>query len=180
MKDTKIEDREPESWKDIKGYEGLYKISSWGNVKSFHRCKNGKILSTCFRNTYVSLQLNKNGKGKSWDIHKLVGLHFVLNPYKNPQINHKDGNKLNNYYKNLEWVTNKENSNHAFENGLHHNPRKKVYCPELKMSFLSLREVTRILNIDHQHISKCCRGIRKSAGKNPNDKKIKLTWKYID
>ena len=67
MKDTKIEDRKPEIWKDIKEYEGLYKISSWGNVKSFHKSKKGKILSTCLRNTYVSLQLSKNRKKKAKD-----------------------------------------------------------------------------------------------------------------
>jgi hypothetical protein len=180
MADTKIEDRKPEIWKDIKGYEGLYKISSWGNVKSFHRCKNGKILSTTFRNKYVNLQLSKNGKGKSCDIHRLVGLHFIPNPLNKSQINHKYGNKQNNYYEDLEWMTNQENSNHAFENNLHNKPRKKVYCPELNEEFLSLRKASKKLNIKHQHISECCRGKRKSTGRHPNNSNIKLTWKYIN
>jgi hypothetical protein len=180
MKDTKIEDRKPEIWKDIKEYEGLYKISSWGNVKSFHKSKKGKILSTCLRNTYVSLQLSKNRKKKNFDIHRLVGIHFIPNPFNKSQINHKNGNKENNYYEDLEWMTYEENIDHAFKNNLHNKPRKKVYCPELNEEFLSLRKASKKIGIKHQYISECCKGKRKSAGEHPNNKNIKLTWKYIN
>jgi len=178
MPDTKIKNRESETWKDVKGYEGLYQISSWGNVKSFHRYPEGVILKTSFRNKYANVWFSNNGKGKSYVIHRLVAIHFVDNFKNKPQVNHKYGNKLNNYWKDLEWMTNQENSDHAFENGLHNKPRKKVYCPELNSMFLSLRKAGNHANTRHQHISECCRGKRESAGKHPSDKKLKLTWQY--
>ena len=56
---------------------------------------------------------------------------------------------------------------------------KEVYCKELDKKFKSTHEVERILNIRHSNISACCNGKRKSAGKHPNDKSIKLTWEYL-
>ena len=67
---------------------------------------------------YLFVILQKNGHKKHFKVHRLVASHFVKNPNNNPIVNHIDGNKENNHYKNLEWVTYKENSLHAVNTGL--------------------------------------------------------------
>lgn len=118
-----------EIWKDIKGYESLYQISNLGRIMSKSRIikysngivKNhtGKILNVYMHNSgYYFISLRNKRIRKNHFIHRLVAAHFVANPNNKPQVNHKDGNKLNNYYKNLEWVTASENGKHAYKNGL--------------------------------------------------------------
>ena len=91
-------------------------------VKSFPRqgtAKNGKILKPVLqKNGYLTVSLNKNGKSKTVHIHRLVAETFLTNPDKLPEVNHKDGNKLNNCVENLEWCTSKENVQHSLEIGL--------------------------------------------------------------
>lgn len=69
-------------------------------------------------NGYEEVGLSKNKKRKTFLVHRLVASAFILNPKNLPEINHKDGNKQNNLYTNLEWVTSSENQIHAIENGL--------------------------------------------------------------
>ena len=117
-----------EIWKDIKGYEGLYQISNLGRVKSlikFHNTKNNvgyfskeHILKPGIRNEYFMVCLVKNHKKKSISIHRLVAENFIKNPHNKKQVNHIDGNKLNNKADNLEWCTNQENIIHSWVNGL--------------------------------------------------------------
>ena len=95
-----------ELWKDIPGYEGLYRISNFGRVKSLSRLKNNqystylikeKILK--LRKTkygYYEIKLNKNNIAKVFKVHRLVAEAFIPNPDNLPQINHIDGNKRNN------------------------------------------------------------------------------------
>ena len=96
-------------WKDIKGYEGLYKISNHGGVWSQYRQK----LLREIKNTtgYCKVGLTKNKKQKIFSVHRLVAINFVDNPLGKPCVNHIDENKTNNHYSNLEWCTHKENSN---------------------------------------------------------------------
>ena len=107
-----------EQWKDIEGYEGCYKISNSGRVKSFKHTKNGRILSPKFNGHYNQIRLCKDGECTMFSIHRLVATHFVDNPLNKEQVNHIDGNKTNNFYKNLEWVTHSENGLHAYETRL--------------------------------------------------------------
>ena len=126
-----------EIWKDIKEYEGLYQVSNLGRIKSLPR--NGtvqvvKILNPC-KDTYgyLRIKLSKNNKAKKYQVHRLVAQAFIPNPENKPQVNHLDGNKLNNYYKNLEWCTNGENQIHSYVLNpnrwnifKYNNPRKKI------------------------------------------------------
>jgi hypothetical protein len=71
-----------------------------------------------------------NNDRKYFLIHRLVAQTFIPNPENKPEVNHKDGNKHNCYYKNLEWVTPSENKQHAFDTGLKYPTakQKKCYC----------------------------------------------------
>ena len=103
-----------EIWKDIEGYEGLYKISNYGEVWSVR--KQGLLKKNDGEKNYYRVTLSKNKKKKQFNIHRLVATHFIDNPFKKPCVNHLDENKTNNHYSNLEWVTHKENSNWGTRN----------------------------------------------------------------
>lgn len=116
---------EEEIWKDIKGYEGLYQISSFGRVKSLERVTSqNKFLSEKLKIASLSVQgyfkvtLCKNGKCIQLYIHKLVAENFLDNPENKLQANHIDGIKINNHISNLEWVSPLENMTHARNLGL--------------------------------------------------------------
>lgn len=105
-----------EKWKWIKGFEGLYKISNKGRIKSYHKQEEGYIMSSKNSNWYESITLFKKGKSFYKRIHRLVAKEFIPNPKNKPQVNHKDMDKHNNCVENLEWVTASENSKHAAKN----------------------------------------------------------------
>lgn len=117
-----------ELWKDVKGYEGLYQVSNYGNVRSVtrkrevsekkrDRCYEAMVQGTerkkFVRGEYLTVVLSKNSKKSSFSVHRLVAEAFIPNPYNLPQVNHKDENKLNNNAENLEWVTAKQNMNYG-------------------------------------------------------------------
>lgn len=117
-----------EEWKDIKGYEGYYQVSSCGRVRSLERkivdnkCVRifkGTIIKQWIlkgkRTNYLCVSLSKNGFVKKYEVHRLVGEAFLPNTLNKPQINHKDCNGLNNNVSNLEWVTNSENAKYAYD-----------------------------------------------------------------
>lgn len=97
----------------INGYEGLYKISNTGNVYSFVR-KSVRILKPAQDGGgYPCVSLVKDSIHKTFKVHRLVASHFIgVNCEKN-HVNHIDGNKKNNHFTNLEWVTQKENNYHS-------------------------------------------------------------------
>lgn len=102
-----------EIWKDIIGYEGLYQISSFGNVKSFKNNKIRFLKPGMAGNGYLTVALSKLNKAKTFTIHQLVAINFLNHlPQKYVLIvNHKDLNKLNNNVNNLEIITARENLN---------------------------------------------------------------------
>jgi hypothetical protein len=119
-----------EIWKDIKGYEGFYQVSNLGRVRSLDRKRlgkngfikiyKGKILKGHVNNLgYVCYDLfDKNNIRKNIKGHFLVAFHFCKGYKKGLVVNHKDGNKVNNHYINLEWIEFIENVRHAFRNRL--------------------------------------------------------------
>ena len=112
-----------EEWRAIKGYEGIYEVSSDGRVRSVDRVifqgdkpRNIKgITMTGWNNGngYLVVTLMKKGKRKNHYVHRLVAEHFIKNPNNLPEVNHIDYNKSNNTLSNLEWVTSRENKLHS-------------------------------------------------------------------
>lgn len=106
------------------------------SLEDYEITKSGEVIN---KNTNRVLKPQLNGKGyyrvciggQLKFVHRLVAQKYVPNPNNKPQVNHKDGNKLNNCVDNLEWVDNKENIKHAVENGLHLSGEK---CPYSKLN----------------------------------------------
>jgi hypothetical protein len=143
---------EKEVWKDIAGYEGKYKISSLGRVRSLSRYRKSrgdllalikeKVLKPVDYFGYQKVTLRHNNESQNYRIHRLVATAFIPNVKNKPFINHKDGNKKNNSVDNLEWVTNQENISHAVKNGRHNlkgsrHPKSKLEEEEV----LKIREL---------------------------------------
>ncbi|WP_291632079.1 NUMOD4 domain-containing protein [Clostridium sp.] len=168
-----------EEWRDIKGYEGKYKISSYGKVKSLKH-KDEKLLKPSYdKDGYKQVILCNNGIGKKWFIHRLVAIHFLPNPNNLPQVNHKDEDKANNAVENLEWCTCKYNINYGTaKNKRAKSQGRQVLCITTGEIFYSIREAGRYYSISKSHISECCKGKLKSCGKHPITGE-KLVWKYL-
>jgi hypothetical protein len=106
-----------EIWKDIINYEGLYQISNLGLVKSLKRKSGGRNYNESFlkhllSNGYYKVSLSKNGKVKTFPIHRLIAIHFIDNPKNLKCVNHIDHNRLNNSLNNLEWTSYRENNSY--------------------------------------------------------------------
>lgn len=154
-----------EIWKDIKGYEGLYQVSNLGNVKSLHynHTNENRLLYKDTNKGYLRCII----KGKHYSIHRLVAQAFIPNPHNLSQVNHINGEKSDNRVENLEWVTAKENTNHALNTGLVEMYKIKMIdkktCKVIKKfkNIIELRENIKLKN--YGHIYECCKKERKTA-----------------
>ncbi len=166
-----------EIWKEINNYPGYF-ISSYGNVLSPGRYN--KIIlrhPAVFKSGYRFASLrNKNGK-KQIKVSRLVAIHFINNKENKKEVNHKDGNKVNDCVSNLEWTTRSENQKHAFKNGLQKpkvgeksNFSKLKECDVLKIlkllneKKLYQREIAKLFNVARTTISSIKNG---------------YNWKYL-
>ena len=116
-----LENLPGEIWKDIPDYDGDYQESNFGRTKSLKYGKEKILKPSLHNNGYLRIHLTKKGeKGKGINIypHRMVAELFIPNPENKPYINHIDGGRFNNYVENLEWVTEKENLDHAVKLGL--------------------------------------------------------------
>lgn len=110
-----------EIWMPIEGYEGLYEVSNTQKVRSVDRILNhptgtclvkSKLKSLQISNKgYYCLSLYKNGQGKVHLLHRLIAKAFIPNPDNLPEIDHINGNRLDDRIENLRWTTRKGNMN---------------------------------------------------------------------
>lgn len=174
-----------EIWKDIPGYEGLYKINNNGTIISYGR-KNQIIKKTCVsKNGYCRVVLSKNNKIKNYLIHRLVAETFIPNPNNYECVNHKDENKLNNNVENLEWCTFTYNINYGTRTkriaekirithkGRHFSPKTefkksmgaiKVYNATTNRIYSSMQEAFKETGVPTSNICNCCKGKASQAG----------------
>lgn len=166
-----------EIWRSIKGYEGLYEVSNLGRVKSLKRrvattSRNGKIFSIVinekilkpgYNRNYYQVHLCKSGKYPLYEVARLVATAFILNNQNKPQVNHIDGDKLNNKANNLEWCTISENRLHAYKTGLQCAMGEKNGQAKLKesdvreiRSLFEFRKVTSIILAKKYNVSPSC------------------------
>lgn len=132
-----------------------YEITKEGEIINKHNGKK-RILQPNSKG-YLRVMINK----KNLLVHRLVATKYVPNPNNLPQVNHKDGNKLNNDYRNLEWVTNQENRTHAVENGLHLSGERCKYSKLkeedvifiLKHTEYKIYELKKMFNVSRSAIS---------------------------
>ncbi len=136
--------QEPEEWRAIPGYEGLYSISNLGRIrrdKGGVGCRAGRILVPVLTNWgYLRLSLWRNGAIRNFRVHRLVATAFLGPCPDGHEINHLDGNKLNNRADNLEYCTSKQNKQHATKLGL---AAKGNNYPNAKLSDALVKELRR-------------------------------------
>ena len=173
-----------EEWKDIHGYEGLYQISNYGRGRTvdrvsfqrhwqggqsryLHKRKIKKLFKR--KDGYVCVNLTKNKKQRTFNVHRLVAIHFLPKVDGKEYVNHIDSNKNNNHFLNLEWCSQSENIQYAYDNGRKIPPHeRKVSQFDMNGNFIrvwkSEAEVERALGIFQSNIHKVCKGLRNQAG----------------
>lgn len=132
---------------------GDYEITRNGEIYSLKNNKRRLIKGYIDKYGYRRVLLHIWGKRQKYFVHRLVAMKYIENPNNLPQVNHKDGNKLNNNVENLEWVTAKQNIQHAIKNNLRKvNNSSKLninQVKEIKKLFLtkSMKEIASMYNV---------------------------------
>jgi hypothetical protein len=124
-----------------KAFNSEVEVSNLGSVRTIDRkvkysdkyinAKGRTLKPAIDKKGYLRVAFKHEGKHSTFKVHRLVAQMFIINDFNKPMVNHKDGNKKNNNVHNLEWMTNSENVQHAFDNGLmkakrlHESPRSK-------------------------------------------------------
>lgn len=152
-----------EQWRDVVGYEGLYKVSDLGKVRSVRR---RRLLRPGIKSTgYAQVTLSRDGVNRYYSVHRIVAAAFLPNPNALPQVNHKNGKKQDNRLANLEWCSASENQQHKYKVlGKSGGHPKAVFCIETGQRWEAVHLAAQELNIHRTSISMVCHGRRKTAG----------------
>lgn len=157
-----------DDWKDIKGFEGLYKINSNGDIKSLSRivkCKDGTLKPIKERivkvgnngSGYLFVYLWKNNISHRYYVHRLVAETFIENPNNLLEVNHIDNNKANNNVDNLEWCNRLWNERCKEKHISGYTPKPIIQVDEnnnILAEFESISECCRSLHHTFSYISK--------------------------
>lgn len=139
--------KEDELFLPVPGFEDQYIVSRFGEVISLKRksTKGGILKKTITTWGYEAVVLHKNNKRYNFRVHQLVAKAYLPNTNNFKEINHKDGNKKNNYVENLEWCDASHNMRHAYTAGL----KKKMMGEENPKSKLTNKEVAFMRFLKH-------------------------------
>lgn len=154
-------------FKHIYGFEGLYSITPFGVVKSL---KAGKVKKHIISpKGYVRISLYRDSKQHVFFLHRVVAMMFLGEmPTPLHQVNHKDGNKKNNHFSNLEWVTCSENQIHAIETGLRVRPdltvRNSVINQLVNIEYVNRRRVAILLKMSYSSVTQIAKTERNKRG----------------
>lgn len=144
----------------MKDYFG-YNVSPCGQV--FNKDNTEKSTFMAGKNRgYKYVCLYKNGEKHTIAVHRLVALLYIDNPMCYSEVNHIDGNKVNNDIANLEWCTQKHNLDHAQANNLHHNIQDRVWQyknNQLVKIYDSIRKCAKSIGVNESSIRKSCKGM---------------------
>lgn len=171
-----------EIWKDIEGYEGLYRVSNMGRI---YGVKNNIIRKPSERRFYLRVNLTKNGVSKHYTIHRLVAEAFCPKRGGANEVNHINENKHDNRAVNLEWCTRLENIHHgtgiARQAATHREldianfKRRPIQQFSLNGDFIaeyrSINDACRATGVKRQSVGKCAAGKGKTA--------YGFVWKFV-
>lgn len=152
-----------EKWVPAVGFEGYYEVSDKGNVRSVRYDHVGNVIySNLLRpavthHGYYNVGLSVQSKRFNYLVHRLVAKAFIPNPNNLPEVNHLDGNKLNNDVSNLSWCSSSENIAHAYAIGLKTKAGRAVRCVETGEVFPMMKSV------GNYHVRDACNDPRRTA-----------------
>lgn len=156
--------------KDVVGFEGLYRVSEDGHIWSVKR--GHEIAQRYDKWGYLRCNLSKEGKVYTRYIHQLVAQAFIPNPEDKPTVNHKDENKENNHWTNLEWMTVKENNQYGTRAARAAASKcKPVECVETGETFESIKAATAAYDISSGALCKALKNGTKCKGYH---------WRYLN
>lgn len=159
-----MNDFETLEWRDVIGYEGLYKVSEDGDILSTVRKKHIILKPKLDKYGYLTINLYKNGIRKTHKIHRIVAAAFLEDYDESLCVNHINEIKTDNHYSNLEPCTIAYNNNYGTRNDRSAEAhKKKVRCVELDMEFNSLLDAAAYVGASFQNISACLRGKQKKC-----------------
>lgn len=143
-----------------------YQISNFGNVRSFTKKSNGKLLTpTLSKCGYYMVSLYNNGIRNRKKIHRLVAEHFVSGQSRQLEVDHIDGNPLNNKHTNLQWISHKENVQKGRCGETAAKTHSKTYLLEFPNGtsklITNLTKYAREQGITPDHLNRVARGVRK-------------------
>ena len=198
---------EKETWRPVKGYEGLYEVSDLGRVRSLDRrvsgktvhkdgqFKSGKILKPYVNSLgYSRITLSKEGSTERFQLHRLVAEAFIPNREGLPCVSHEDDDPSNNRASNLRWCTYSYNNNRERHRRLlseatsRNAPNRRRVAKytldgELVAVYRSIIEAAEANGVLFTGVQTCCAGGQKDSRKKGGFRKVNsykgFVWKYI-